>query len=149
MCDGSGRGRNELEGHMRFSFHRNGPEEVRQPCAFHVINRAPLRHSFYVSRPCSHINLFIQGDFNYKKGARMSYLLRLEMAIIFLEIVKTVAGLDTLRCRRRDGCHCGCLPSHMGKNTSLFGMLDQNETRFFTYVSQHAESKAATVVMSN
>ena len=27
-----------------------------------------------------------------------------------------------------------------GKNTRLFGMLDQNTTRFFTYVSQRAES---------
>ena len=32
-----------------------------------------------------------------------------------------------------------------GKNTRLFGVLDQNETRVFTYVSQRAESKAATV----
>ena len=36
----------------------------------------------------------------------------------------------------------------MGKNTRLFGVLDQNETRFFTYVSQRAESKAATVAIS-
>ena len=35
-----------------------------------------------------------------------------EMAI--LEIVKSqkAAGLDTLRCRLREGCHCGRLPSH-------------------------------------
>ena len=32
-----------------------------------------------------------------------------EMAIIFLE---AAAGLDTLRCRLRKGCHCGRLPSH-------------------------------------
>ena len=51
------------------------PEEVRHPCAFHVINRARLRHSFYISRPRSHINLYIECDFNYKEGARMSYLL--------------------------------------------------------------------------
>ena len=46
----------------------------------------------------------------------------LEMAIIilliFLEIAKncckaaTAAGLDTLRCRLREGCHCGRLPLH-------------------------------------
>ena len=30
-----------------------------------------------------------------------------------------------------------------------FGMLDQNETRFFTYLSQRAESKAATVATSD
>ena len=37
-----------------------------------------------------------------------------EMAIIFLEIVhvKAAAGRDTLRCKLREGCHCGRLPSH-------------------------------------
>ena len=35
-----------------------------------------------------------------------------EMAIIFLEIVKAAAGRDTQRCRLREGCHCGRLPSH-------------------------------------
>ena len=34
------------------------------------------------------------------------------------------------------------------KNTRLFGVMDYNETRFFTYVSQRAESKAATVTIS-
>ena len=76
-----------------------------------------------------------------------------EMAIIFLEIVlKAAAGLDTLRCRLREGCHCGRLPLHYiatGKNTKLFGVLDQNENGFFTYVSQRAGSKAATVVTSD
>ena len=77
-----------------------------------------------------------------------------EMAIIFLEIVKAAAGRDTQRCRLREGCHCGRLPIAllaialaMGKNTRLFGVLDQNKTRFSTYVSQHAESKAATVTI--
>ena len=32
--------------------------------------------------------------------------------IIFLEIVKAAAGRDTQRCRLREGCHCGRLPSH-------------------------------------
>ena len=36
-------------------------------------NYAPLRHYFYISRPCSHINLFFEYDCNYMKGARMSY----------------------------------------------------------------------------
>ena len=36
-----------------------------------------------------------------------------------------------------------------GKNTRLFGVLGQNKTRFFTYVSQRAESKAATVTTSD
>ena len=31
----------------------------------------------------------------------------------------------------------------------LFGVLDQNKTRFFTYVLQRAESKAATVTTSD
>ena len=35
-----------------------------------------------------------------------------KMAIIFLEIVKAAAGLDTLHCRLREGCHCGRLLSH-------------------------------------
>ena len=36
-----------------------------------------------------------------------------------------------------------------GKNTKLFGVLDQNENGFFTYASQRAGSKAATVVTSD
>ena len=32
-------------------------------------NRAPLRHYFYIPRPRSHINLYIEYDFNYMKGA--------------------------------------------------------------------------------
>ena len=30
----------------------------------------------------------------------------------FLDMVKVAAGLDTLRCRLRERCHCGRLPSH-------------------------------------
>ena len=74
------------------------------------------------------------------------------MAIIFLEIVKATAGRDTQRSRLREGCHCARLPSHYiatGKNARLFGELDQNKTRFSTYVSQCAESKAATVKTSD
>ena len=37
---------------------------------------------------------------------------RFSFHIIFLEIVKAAAGLDTLRCRLREGCHCGRLPLH-------------------------------------
>ena len=67
-----------------------------------------------------------------------------------LETVKAAAGLDTLRCRlRKDAivgaCHC----TSEGKNTKLFGVLDQSENGFFTYVSQRAWSKAATVVTSD
>ena len=75
-----------------------------------------------------------------------------EMAIIFLEIVKAAAGLDTLRCRpatRRMPLWALAIALATGKNTKLFGVLDQNENRFFTYESQRAGSKAATVVTSN
>ena len=33
-------------------------------------NRAPLRHYFYIPRPRSHINLDIEYNFNYMKGAQ-------------------------------------------------------------------------------
>ena len=33
-------------------------------------NRAPLRHYFYIPCPRSHINLYIEYDFNYMKGAQ-------------------------------------------------------------------------------
>ena len=69
-----------------------------------------------------------------------------EMAMfIFLGIVKAAAGLDTL-C-----CWLYAIILTTGKNTRLFGVLDQNETRFFTnvYVSQRVESKATTVVTSD
>ena len=66
---------------------------------------------------------------------------------LFLEIVKAAAGLDTLRCRLRLWALAIALAT--GKNTKLFGVLDQNENGFFTYVSQRAGSKAATVVTSD
>ena len=75
-----------------------------------------------------------------------------EMAIIFLETVKAAAGLDTLRCRpatRRMPLWALAIALATGKNTKLFGVLDQNENGFFTYVSQRAGSKAATVVTSD
>ena len=74
-----------------------------------------------------------------------------KMAIIFLEIVLAAAGLDTLRCRLRERCHCGRLSSHYrrARTQDYLGVLDQNETQFFTYLSQRAESKAATVATSD
>ena len=74
-----------------------------------------------------------------------------EMAIIFLEIVKAAAGLDTLHCTATRMMPLWALAIALatGKNTKLFGVLDQNENRFFTYVSQRAGSKAATVVTSD
>ena len=76
-----------------------------------------------------------------------------EMAIlIFLEIVKAIAGLSghsALQATRRLPLWVLAIALATGKNTRLIGVLYQNETRFFTYVSQHAESKAATVATSN
>ena len=60
-----------------------------------------------------------------------------EMAIlIFLEIVfkkvkeiKADAGLDTLHCRLRDreGCHCGCLPSHYRRARTQDYLVSQSD----------------------
>ena len=72
-----------------------------------------------------------------------------EMAIIFLEIVEAAAGLDTLRCTQRMPLWALAIALATGKNTKLFGVLDQNENGFFTYVSQRAGSKAATVATSD
>ena len=57
-------------------------------------------------------------------------------------IVKATAGLDTLRCMqatRKMPLWALAIALSTGKNTRLFGVLDQNETRFFTYLSQRAE----------
>ena len=58
-----------------------------------------------------------------------------EIATFFLEIVKIVkaaAGLDTLssRLRRRMSLWALAIALATGKNTRLFGVLDQNETQF-------------------
>ena len=53
--------------------------------------------------------------------------------MIFLEIVEAAAGMDTLCCRLCEGCH---LALATGKNTRLFGVLEQNETRVFTYMNK-------------
>ena len=73
-----------------------------------------------------------------------------KMAIIFLEIVKADAGLghSALQATRRMPLWALAIALATGKNTKLFGVLDQNENGFFTYVSQRAESRAATVTMS-
>ena len=70
--------------------------------------------------------------------------------IIFLEIVKAATGLDTaLQATRRMPLWALAIALATGKNTKLFGVLDQNENGFFTYVSQRAGSKAATVVTND
>ena len=45
-------------------------------------------------------------------GRVQKHHVRFSLAIIFLEIVKPAAGLDTLHCRLREGCHCRRLPLH-------------------------------------
>ena len=58
------------------------------------------------------------------------------------------SGHSALQATRRMPLWALAIALATGKNTRLFGLLDQNETGFFTYVSQRAESKAATVATS-
>ena len=68
----------------------------------------------------------------------------------FLRCRKAAAGLDTaLQATRRTPLWALAIALATGRNTKLFGVLDQNENGFFTYVSQRAGSKAATVVTSD
>ena len=68
-----------------------------------------------------------------------------------------------IACVQRSSCHRNFLEIYStklllvrtlialttGRDIRLFGVLDQNKTRFSTYVSQRAESKAATVKTSD
>ena len=58
------------------------------------------------------------------------------------------SGHSALQATRRMPLWTLAIALATGKNTRLFGVLDQNKTRFSTYVyvSQRAESKAATVM---
>ena len=73
----------------------------------------------------------------------------------FLEIIILCSesccrsGYSALQATRRMPLWALAIALSTGKNTRLFGVLDQNETRFFTYLSQRAESKAATVATSD
>ena len=72
-----------------------------------------------------------------------------EMAILlFLEIILSKSccrsGYSALQAMRKMPLWTLAIALATGKNTRLFGVLDQNETRFFTYLSQRAESKATT-----
>ena len=74
-----------------------------------------------------------------------------EMAIIFHEINSKsccLSGHSALQATRRMPLWALAIALATGKNTKLLGMLDQNKRGFFTYKSQHAKSKAATVTMS-
>ena len=69
-----------------------------------------------------------------------------------LEILKAAAGRSghsELQATRRMPLWALAIALTTGKNIRLFGVLDQNKTRFSTYVSQRAESKAATVKTSD
>ena len=59
------------------------------------------------------------------------------------------SGHSALQATRRMPLWALAIALATGKNTKLFGVLDQNENGFFTYVSQRAGSKAATVVTSD
>ena len=76
-----------------------------------------------------------------------------KMAIIFLEIVLLKSccrsGHSALQATRRMPLWALAIALATGKKTKLFGVLDQNENGFFTYVSQRAGSKAATVATSD
>ena len=61
----------------------------------------------------------------------------------------TRSGHSALQATRRMLLSALATALATGKNTRLFGVLDQNETRVFTYVSQRAEGKAATVATSD
>ena len=74
-----------------------------------------------------------------------------EMTIIFLEILKAAAGWTLCVAGYVKDIPLWALAIALttGKNTRLLGVLEQNETQFFTYVSQRAESEAATVATSD
>ena len=57
------------------------------------------------------------------------------------------SGHSALQATRRMPLWTLAIALATGKNTGLFGVLDQNKTQFSTYVSQRAESKAATVTI--
>ena len=119
MCDRCGRGRNEFASRVQ-----NHHVVSAFTCTIQITLYV------YVCDGCGRVR-------NEFAGRVQKHHVRFRMAIlIVLEIVKAAAGLDTLRCRLREGCHALCV-------------LDQNETRFFTYVAQRAESKAATVATSD
>ena len=72
-----------------------------------------------------------------------------EMAIIlniisfFLEIiVKAAAGLDTLRCRLRERCHCGRLPSHYRRARTQDYLACWTRTRHGFSLTCHSVQRA-------
>ena len=66
-----------------------------------------------------------------------------EMAIIFfLDIVKVAEGLDTLRCRLRERCHCGRLPSHYRRARTQVYLACWTRTRHDFSLTCHSVQRA-------
>ena len=61
---------------------------------------------------------------------------------IFLEIVKAAAGLDTLRCRLREGCHCGRLPLHYRRARTQDYLACLTRTRQYFSLTCHSVQRA-------
>ena len=59
------------------------------------------------------------------------------------------SGYSALQVTRRMPLWALAIALSTGKNTRLFVVLDPNKTRFFTYVTQRAESKVKTVATSD
>ena len=63
--------------------------------------------------------------------------------ILFLEyIVKAAAGLDTLRCRLRERCHCGRLPSHYRRARTQDYLACWTRTRHDFSLTCHSVQRA-------
>ena len=65
-------------------------------------------------RGCNEFAARVQNNhvrFSFHLSQKWPYYYHYFLDIIILT-VKAAAGLDTLRCRLQEGCHCGRLPSH-------------------------------------
>ena len=74
-----------------------------------------------------------------------------EMAIIFLEIVTSAAGQDTVRCRLREGCHivdaCYCTSDGQEHNINWRAARPEQDTIFYLRVTACREQLAATLLI--
>ena len=65
------------------------------------------------------------------------------LLLFFLEmIVEAAAGLDTLRCRLREGCHCGRLPSHYRRARTQDYLACLTRTRHYFSLTCHSVQRA-------
>ena len=74
--------------------------------------------------------------------AAIIFLEIVKAAIIFLEIVEDAAGLDTLRCRLREGCHYRHLPSHWRRARTKNYLVCWTRTRPDFSLSCHSVQRA-------